>query len=158
MIKNIMIIAIAFSLVLAGSNRAIDKAISKKWGTVPTSEMFNISEKEQMDIEALTSSKFDDSQLTIWKSGNKKVVLEIVHSKSTVYNLLIFIDSSNQVSEVIIPGVKDQRAAIFTNKRWRNQFIGQSKNSINSIDGISGATISSGHLTKAVERVLQIQF
>ncbi len=80
-------------------------------------------------------------------------------SKDHAFDFLILFNTDLQIEAVKILVYREQFGREITNQRWLKQFVGMTPQSVitygSTIDGISGATISSKSMTYSVKQVLR---
>jgi Na+-translocating ferredoxin:NAD+ oxidoreductase RnfG subunit len=99
--------------------------------------------------------------LTAWQDdrGNSVYVDQVI-GKHELITYAVGIDTSGKIKGVEILEYRESYGQQVRTPKWRAQFTGKDKNSPlaldNDIQNISGATLSSRHVTDGVRRVLAI--
>lgn len=114
-------------------------------------------------IEEASGQKVRTRGQQVWKAlQNGKpagyFILDYVLGKHLVIDYAVALDNSGVVKQVEILEYRESYGGEVRNPDWRKQFVGKTAKSplaINQdIQNISGATISSRHVTEGIKRVL----
>ncbi|MBX7231360.1 MAG: FMN-binding protein [Bdellovibrionales bacterium] len=121
---------------------------------------FSLSKEEAKKIEKLSGETVRSHALTLWKSDQNNVVyIDQVLGKHEMITYAIGIDEKDQVVGVEIIEYRESYGHQIRRPEWRKQFIGKNKDSELKLDkditNISGATLSSAHITAGVKRILK---
>ncbi len=117
-----------------------------------------LSSDEMKQIEKSSSQEVRTKKIKIWKSDNDFVFVDQVLGKHEFITYAVGI-SSGKVSGIEILEYREAYGQQIKKPEWRAQFIGKTLNSKlklnDDIKNLSGATLSSGHVTEGVKRILQ---
>lgn len=125
----------------------------------------SITPQLEARIAARINAKVGSSGLRIWEArlGARRLgwtVLDRVIGKHDLITYMVALDPKGTVIRVDILEYRENYGGEVRNRRWLAQFIGMRANAplrINrEIQNISGATLSSRHLTSGVARILAI--
>jgi Na+-translocating ferredoxin:NAD+ oxidoreductase RnfG subunit len=128
----------------------------------------DIFKKESLDLTADESAQITkksgaeprSSKVNVWKSPKKNYVfIDQVLGKHEFITYAVGIDSQGKVSGIEILDYRESYGSQIKGKEWRDQFQGKDANSTlklnDDVKNISGATLSSAHVTVGVKRILQ---
>jgi uncharacterized protein with FMN-binding domain len=99
-------------------------------------------------------------QPNVWRTSNGGVfVVDRVVGKHEFITMAVGINANGTVKQIEIMDYRESYGYEVRNASWRAQFVGKSANSQLELDAdiknISGATLSSKHVTDGVKRILQ---
>lgn len=111
-------------------------------------------------IEKASGQSVRARDLTIWKTAKGECVyVDQVLGKHEFITYAVGIDAAGKVKGVEILEYRESYGQQVRKPEWREQFVGKDKNStlkVNTdIKNLSGATLSSSHITDGVRRLLQ---
>ena len=118
--------------------------------------------KEQMKaIEAASDIRQRDDDVRAWRmAGGGWFIVDQVIGKHEFITMALGITASGAVKGVEIMEYRETYGGEVRNPAWRSQFTGKTKAAPlkldNDIKNISGATLSSRHITEAVRRLLAL--
>lgn len=110
-------------------------------------------------IQKQTGFRYHDETVDIYAVRKNEAVrgwsiLDSVRSKSSFLPFLLITDSSLTVQALHLLNTPDRSSAKLQAPWWKKQFIGKKESQLKRIDAVSGATISSNDLAKAVRASL----
>jgi Na+-translocating ferredoxin:NAD+ oxidoreductase RnfG subunit len=99
-------------------------------------------------------------QPNVWRTSNGGVfVVDRVVGKHEFITMAVGINANGTVKQIEIMDYRESYGYEVRDAAWRAQFVGKSANSPLQLDAdiknISGATLSSKHVTDSVKRILQ---
>jgi Na+-translocating ferredoxin:NAD+ oxidoreductase RnfG subunit len=99
-------------------------------------------------------------QPNVWRTSNGGVfVVDRVVGKHEFITMAVGINANGTVKQIEIMDYRESYGYEVRGAAWRAQFVGKSANSQLQLDAdiknISGATLSSKHVTDGVKRILQ---
>ncbi len=111
-------------------------------------------------IEKLSDDSVKNKTITVWKNKNKDVVvIDRALGKHEMITYAVGITSKGKVKGIEILEYRESYGHEIKRDAWRNQFVGKDKTALFKLDkdikNISGATLSSSHVTAGVKRVLE---
>jgi Na+-translocating ferredoxin:NAD+ oxidoreductase RnfG subunit len=123
-------------------------------------ETLELNKKEINLIEDNSGEKVRNSKAIIYKAKNKNTVfIDEVLGKHEYITYAVGVDSHGKVAGIEILEYRESYGQQVQGAAWRKQFVGKDKSSTlkltKDIINISGATLSSAHVTAGVRRVLQ---
>ena len=116
---------------------------------------------EQVQRAIFPGASFSTTSLpNAWRASNGGyVIVDRVVGKHEYITLAVGINPDGTVKQIEIMEYKESYGYEVREATWRAQFVGKSASSPlelnNDITSISGATLSSRHVTEGVKRVLQ---
>ncbi|PWU13015.1 MAG: FMN-binding protein [Bdellovibrio sp.] len=111
-------------------------------------------------IEAASGQKFSGKILVIWKDAKTRncVLVDQVYGKHEFITYAVGLRADGTVKGLEILEYREAYGHEVRGEKWREQFTGKSKESPLKIDqdikNLSGATMSSAHLTEGVRKLL----
>ncbi|HEY4970449.1 MAG TPA: FMN-binding protein [Steroidobacteraceae bacterium] len=128
-------------------------------GTVLTRDTRTLSAADIQAIEKDSGVKVANPQLNAWRDANGGwFILDQVIGKHEFINYAVALDSAGSVRQLEVLDYHESYGGEVHLPAWRRQFVGKHHGSplqLNSdIKNISGATLSCGHLTDGVRRLL----
>ena len=162
---NILSIFLISSLIFSSSIN--DRAMKRINKLFPNIQSVNFS-KHILDLEKVkfiekkVFQNFYSNELYIWEIDTKSndsyiAILDNVKGKSMPITYLAIFNSDNSIHDITIIKYREPYGGEIKSKRWLKQFIGLDSKSDYSIgkslDGISGATISTNSLARGVNRL-----
>jgi Na+-translocating ferredoxin:NAD+ oxidoreductase RnfG subunit len=124
-----------------------------------TPDFRTLTSEQVSAIEKSSDTNVLNKQLKVWKvsTGGWFIADEVV-GKHEFIPFAVAIDASGAVQDVEILEYKESYGGEVMNPKWRAQFTGKNKASpvklTKDIQNISGATLSSKHITDGVRRLL----
>ena len=121
-----------------------------------------VDENIALKIESKVNQKFYYDELHIWKitTNNQKkytAILDNVKGKSMPITFLAIFNEENDIHNISIIKYREPYGGEIKSERWLKQFIGFNYLSSyivgSSIDGISGATISTKSISKGINKL-----
>jgi uncharacterized protein with FMN-binding domain len=99
-------------------------------------------------------------QPNVWRTSNGGVfVVDRVVGKHEFITMAVGVNTNGTVKQIEIMDYRESYGYEVRDASWRAQFVGKSANSQLELDAdiknISGATLSSKHVTDGVKRILQ---
>lgn len=119
-----------------------------------------LSSDDQKKIEELSGETQRGTAATVWRAKSGEwVFIDRVLGKHEFITYAVGIDKSGKVAGVEILEYRESYGHEVRGEQWRAQFIGKDKSAPLKLDkdikNISGATLSSAHISAGVRRVLQ---
>jgi len=119
-----------------------------------------LSKEEEKAIEkAAKESVIDDKVKVYWGPNKEALFIDRVVGKHEYITYAVAINPDGKVKGIEIMDYRETYGYEVRAKDWRNQFVGKSAQDPIKIDkdiqNISGATLSSVHVTNGVRRVLK---
>ena len=119
-----------------------------------------ITDEEAEKIEKLSDQKVRNKTLNVLKSKEGSVVfVDQVLGKHEYITFAVGLNKNGQVQGIEILEYRESYGQQIRREPWRKQFAGKDKSSPLKLDedikNISGATLSSSHVTGGVRRLLQ---
>jgi Na+-translocating ferredoxin:NAD+ oxidoreductase RnfG subunit len=131
--------------------------------TIPMSlKEITLTDAQADQIEKLADEPVRNKKIRVFtaKTG-EKVFIDRVLGKHEDITYAVGLNADGSVKQIEIMEYKETYGGDVRKKEWRDQFVGKQKNSSlqlkTDIKNISGATLSSMHLTNGVRRVLQTE-
>ncbi len=111
------------------------------------------------EIEKASGRKVRETRVHIyWGPNREAVIIDKVIGKHEFITYAVGIKKNGQVKGVEILDYRESYGYEIRRPEWRNQFVGKDARSTLKLDeditNISGATLSSAHVTDGVRRVL----
>lgn len=125
-------------------------------GATFTEHFFTLSDIQLESVESLAGSTVRDRHVKAWRvSGTSSgwFLLDQVSGKDDTITYAVALDDTGAVRGIEILECLANYAGV-TLPAWRAQFRGETAGEARRIDTISGATLSSQHITDGVRRVL----
>ena len=119
-----------------------------------------LSDEEKNQIQKLSDTQLKSKYTTLLLSGEGNVVfLDQVIGKHEQISFAVGITKEAKVKGIEILEYRESYGHQVRREEWRKQFVGKDKSSTlknnQDIKNISGATLSSNHITDGVRRILQ---
>jgi len=122
-----------------------------------------LTDAQKMAIEKSSGESIRNQKLTAFveKASNKKnvVLIDQVLGKHEFITIAVGINGQGIVQDIEILEYRESYGNQVKNADWRKQFVGKSKSSPiklgSDIKNISGATLSSAHVSAGVRRLVQ---
>jgi uncharacterized protein with FMN-binding domain len=117
---------------------------------------------EQVQRTIFPGATFSTTTLpNAWRASNGGyVIVDRVVGKHEYITLAVGINPNGTVKQIEIMDYKESYGYEVREAQWRSQFVGKSASSPLQLNGditnISGATLSSRHVTDGVKRILQV--
>ena len=120
---------------------------------------FKLTDAQRRDIERRTGVNVRLTEVHLWKvDGGGYFIVDEVVGKHEFITYAIGIKADGSVKQIEIMDYRESYGYEIRNIDWRNQFVGKTAAAPLKLDGdirnISGATLSSRHITDGVKRVL----
>jgi Na+-translocating ferredoxin:NAD+ oxidoreductase RnfG subunit len=128
-------------------------------GETLTEDFRTLSDAQVSSIEKASDANVGGKQLRAWKSSSGGwFIADQVVGKHDFIPFALALDNSGAVKDVEILEYREAYGSEVTNPKWRAQFFGKNRQSqlklTKDIQNISGATLSSKHITDGVRRLL----
>lgn len=128
-------------------------------GETLTADFRTLTDAQVSAIEKASDTHVLNKQLKIWKSSTGGFfIADQVVGKHDFIPFAIALDEAGAVKAVEILEYREAYGGDVTNAKWRAQFTGKTHDSplklIKDIQNISGATLSSKHITDGVRRLV----
>jgi Na+-transporting NADH:ubiquinone oxidoreductase subunit NqrC len=132
-------------------------------GTLFTAENIDLRPDQIKAIETASQIRVRDSRLKAWKASRLGqyagwFIVDEVYGKHEFITYSLAIDTKGAVKGIEILDYRETYGGEVRNANWRKQFIGKTSASPLKLDddikNISGATLSSRHITDGVKRLL----
>ncbi len=165
---------IVFSLLLAVSltwpssiqedaQKAIEEVLAVKTGDISFSK-YQIPPPIKKKIEQKAGQKFFRPEVYLWsieKEGKAyKALLDNVLGKALPITFMVIFDPENKIVHSQIIRYREPIGGAVENLNWNKQFVGMNKDSKfkvgDTIDGISGATISVRQVSKGIYKLCEL--
>jgi Na+-translocating ferredoxin:NAD+ oxidoreductase RnfG subunit len=121
-------------------------------------EEVQLSEENVKNIEAALGEHVRSKTIIVFKGTAGTVFIDEVIGKHEFITYAVGVDKSGQVTGLEILEYRENYGSEIKQDTWKKQFVGKtSKSSLkigNDIQKISGATLSSSHVTLGVKRIL----
>jgi Na+-translocating ferredoxin:NAD+ oxidoreductase RnfG subunit len=119
-----------------------------------------LTAEEQKKIEDLSGQRVRAATLTAWTNAKKQIVfIDQVIGKHEFITYAVGISPDGKVQGIEILEYRESYGQQVKEEPWRKQFVGKTKDATlkvgSDISNISGATLSSTHVTAGVKRILQ---
>jgi Na+-translocating ferredoxin:NAD+ oxidoreductase RnfG subunit len=120
----------------------------------------DLSPDDVKKIESESGQNVRSKKLQVWKSSSKQIVfIDEVLGKHEFITYAVGITPEGKVAGIEIIEYKESYGQQVRTPEWRSQFVGKDANSklkvTDDIKNISGATLSSTHVTNGVRRLLK---
>jgi hypothetical protein len=114
---------------------------------------------QQKNIESRAGVRVRSRDLKVWKvSGGGWFIVDEVLGKHEYITYALGLNAGGTVKQIEILDYRETYGYEVREAQWRQQFVGKSDQSPLKLDGdirnISGATLSSRHITEGVRRLL----
>ena len=128
-------------------------------GETLTAHPVDLTDAQVAKIQDQSDTNVLDNHLRAWKaSGGGWFIADQVVGKHEFIPIALAIDASGAVKDVEILEYREAYGDGVRNPKWRAQFTGKTVHSTlkltDDIQNISGATLSSKHITDGVRRLL----
>jgi hypothetical protein len=128
-------------------------------GTLLTRDFRTLSPAQMQAIESTSGVKVINAQLSAWRDGaGGWFLLDQVIGKHEFINYAVALDATGSVRQLEILDYHESYGGEVHLPAWRRQFVGKHHGSPLQLNGdiknISGATLSCGHVTDGVRRLL----
>jgi Na+-translocating ferredoxin:NAD+ oxidoreductase RnfG subunit len=122
--------------------------------------VLSLSPTEQKKIKDLSGETPRSDKATVWRAKSGEwVFIDRVLGKHEYITYAVGVDSEGKVKGIEILEYRESYGHEVRGRQWRAQFIGKDKTAPLKLDqdikNISGATLSSSHISAGVRRVLQ---
>ncbi len=122
--------------------------------------ILELKDEEKNKIEELTETRLKTKRITLLSSSEgNMVLLDQVLGKHEQITYAVGITKQGKIQGIEILEYRESYGQQIRREQWRKQFVGKDKNSTlknnHDIKNISGATLSSTHVTEGVRRILQ---
>ena len=123
-----------------------------------TAVPFTLSSADIAAIEKDCGFKFYPGSLRMWKGADGYFSTESVIGKHDLINYAVALSGDGKIRQIEILEYREAYGGEVRNAHWRSQFIGRHHGDPvtvgRDIQNISGATLSSQHLTEGIRRLL----
>jgi len=114
---------------------------------------------QQKNIESRAGVRVRSRALKVWKvRGGGWFIVDEVLGKHEYITYALGVNASGSVRQIEILDYRETYGYEVRGASWRQQFVGKTSQAPLKLDGdvrnISGATLSSGHITEGVKRLL----
>jgi len=128
-------------------------------GRMLTRDVRTLSAAQVQAIESDSGVKVSNPQLSVWRDASGGwFILDQVIGKHEFINYAVALDPMGEVRQLEILDYHESYGGEVHLPAWRHQFVGKQHGSplqLNAdIKNISGATLSCGHITDGVRRLL----
>jgi len=128
-------------------------------GAQMTEDFRTLSDAQVAAIEKSSDANVGDKQLRAWKSSTGGwFIADQVVGKHDFIPFVVALDDRGTVTDVEILEYREAYGGEIANSKWRAQFSGKNLQSplklTKDIQNISGATLSSKHITDGVRRLI----
>lgn len=118
-----------------------------------------LTDEEAEKIEEESGQRVRDKKFVLWKNGKGDFVfIDQALGKHEFITYAVGIDKQGQVKGIEILEYRESYGQQVKNEKWRAQFIGKTKSAplklTKDIQNISGATLSSAHITAGVKKII----
>jgi len=124
------------------------------------SQWIELTDAEVKSIEEKSGERVRDRKVRVWKSSSGNIVfIDRVIGKHDYITYAVGINKTGKVAQIEVMEYRETYGEDVRKPLWRQQFVGKTDSDplkVNhDIKNISGATLSSTHLTAGVRRILQ---
>ena len=128
-------------------------------GATLTPDFRTLTSAQVSAVEAASDTNVLNTQIKVWKvSTGGWFIIDQVVGKHDFIPFALALDEHGAVKDVEILEYREAYGGEVANARWRAQFSGKNQQSplklTKDIQNISGATLSSKHITDGVRRLL----
>jgi hypothetical protein len=128
-------------------------------GSALTQLHITLTPDQQKNIESRSGVRVRSRDLKVWKvSGGGWLIVDQVLGKHEYITYALGLNAGGAVKEIEILDYRETYGYEVREVAWRQQFIGKTIQAPLKLDGdirnISGATLSSRHITEGVKRLL----
>lgn len=128
-------------------------------GKTFTKAFVTLTDEQKNEIEHRSDVNVRHKEIQVWKvSGGGYFILDDVVGKHEFITYAIGLNNDGSVKNIEIMEYKETYGDQVRDKEWREQFVGKTASSQLKLDkdikNISGATLSSRHVTDGVKRIL----
>jgi Na+-translocating ferredoxin:NAD+ oxidoreductase RnfG subunit len=148
---------VAYSQVYLTEDQALQSMFP---GEKFTRRMFDLNAEDVDLIEKKSGEKVRNKSIAVWTSSAKNVVLvDQVLGKHEFITYAVGLGPDKKIKAVEILEYRETYGYQVRDEPWRKQFVG--KNAASPLElnkdivNISGATLSSSHVTRGVKRLVQ---
>lgn len=124
-----------------------------------TSAFVTLTDEQAKRVEKMTELNVRRKEIQAWKtSGGDWFILDEVVGKHEFITYAIGLNANGSVKQIEIVDYRESYGYEVRNSEWRKQFVGKTATDPLKLDqdirNISGATLSSRHVTEGVKRIL----
>ncbi len=128
-------------------------------GIVLNSSWVELTAQDLKTIEKLSGKKWLSSRVRVfWGPAREALVIDRVYGKHEFITYAVAINSDGKIKGIEIMEYRETYGSQVCGSEWRKQFIGKGPGDLlkveRDIKNISGATLSSVHITDGVRRVV----
>jgi FMN-binding protein len=128
-------------------------------GSVLTRDFRTLNAQQVQAIERASGVKVADARLSAWRdAAGRWFLLDQVIGKHEFINYAVALDANGAVRQLEILDYHESYGGEVHLAAWRRQFVGKRHGSLLQLNGdiknVSGATLSCGHVTDGVRRLL----
>jgi Na+-translocating ferredoxin:NAD+ oxidoreductase RnfG subunit len=118
-----------------------------------------LTDQQAKQIETLTHAPIPSKEIKAWKSTSGGwIIVDDVIGKHETITYAVGIQPDGNVKQIEIMTYRESYGYEIRNAEWRKQFSGKNAHQVDKLSdeirNISGATLSSRHVTEGVKRVL----
>lgn len=117
-----------------------------------------LTPQQVAEIEKESGVKVATPVLRVWRARDGFFLADAVIGKHDLINYAVALDNNGKVRQVEVLEYREAYGGEVRNAAWRAQFVGKEDGDPvrvgRDIQGISGATLSSEHLTDGIRRLL----
>lgn len=130
-------------------------------GAKLTSADVHLTEAQRKGIEKSSGIRVRNADQKIWKTSQGEwFLLDEVLGKHEYISYAVGLAADGSVKQVEVLDYRETYGSEIRNEKWRAQFVGKNSKSKLVLDedikNISGATLSSRHITDGVKRLLAL--
>ncbi|HWU44554.1 MAG TPA: FMN-binding protein [Bdellovibrio sp.] len=118
-----------------------------------------LTDDEAKKVESLSDETVRNKTLTVFKAKDSTVFIDQVLGKHEFITYAVGVTKEGKVQGVEIIEYRESFGHQIRREEWRKQFVGKDKTSPLKLDkdikNLSGATLSSAHISGGVRRILQ---
>lgn len=128
-------------------------------GASLTKAFLTLTSAQQKAIEKASGVRVREAEVKVWRAGNGDwFIADNVVGKHEFIDFALALSKNGEVKGVEIMTYRESYGSEVRNPKWRAQFTGKNISAPVKIDkdikNISGATLSSVHITEGVRRLL----
>ncbi len=128
-------------------------------GAKLTSANVKLSDAQRKAIEKASKVRVRSPEQKVWKvEGGGWFILDEVLGKHEFITYAVGLNADGSVKQIEVMDYRETYGYEIRNQKWREQFVGKTSQSKLKLDddikNITGATLSSRHLTDGVKRLL----
>lgn len=122
-------------------------------------QLISLSPEDRKKIQELSGERVRGETATVWRSPSGECVfIDRVLGKHEFITYAVGIDPKGKIKGLEILEYRESYGHEVRNEKWRDQFVGKDRTASIKLDedikNLSGATLSSAHISAGVRRVL----